>query len=256
MASNLTGAAGDMPVGAAAGVTTDAAQGVAAGATDCAAVAMASGVALFDLDGTLTFHDTFAGFIGGFLRRHPARLRNTWRLPGALAAYGFGGRDRGLLKSRIIRAVLGGERRQEIDGWAAQFAARVLAYGMRHEALTVLRRHRQQGDLLVLLSASPDLYVPEIGRLLGMDRVICTEIRYEGDRLDGALLTPNRRGVEKLRCLEALRGEFPVARFSAYGNAASDLPHLAAADSPLLVNANGRARRQAAKIGVPVGDWR
>ncbi|MBS0613630.1 MAG: HAD-IB family hydrolase [Proteobacteria bacterium] len=217
---------------------------------------VATGVAIFDLDGTLTFRDTFAGFIGGFLRRHPARLWNLWPLPGALAAYGFGGRDRGLLKSRIIRAVLRGERRQEIEGWAAQFAAQVLAYGMRREALAVLRRHRQQGDLLVLLSASPDLYVPEIGRRLGTDRVICTQIRYEGDRLEGGLVTPNRRGVEKLRCLEALRGEFPAARFSAYGNATSDLAHLAAADSPLLVNANSRARRQAAKLGVAVGDWR
>ncbi len=41
-------------------------------------------VAVFDLDGTLTFHDTLMQFLASFLRRHPRRCLGLWRLPFAL----------------------------------------------------------------------------------------------------------------------------------------------------------------------------
>lgn len=219
---------------------------------------MASGpsnLAVFDLDGTLSFHDTFVVFLAGYLRRHPARWRGA---PGAvlsLAGYLVGMHDRGMLKSRLIRAFMGGASHQDIESWSQEFSLQLMDRGMRREALAALQEHRRRGDYLILLSASPDLYVPEIGRLLGMHRVICTRIRYEAGRLDGGLLTPNRRGREKLRCLESLREEFPDASISAYGNASSDLAHLAAADHPMLVNAGARARHRASRLGIPVGSW-
>ncbi len=212
-------------------------------------------LAVFDLDGTLSFRDTFAAFVAGYLRRHPARLIGTPGAALALAAWCVGVLDRGQLKSRLIRAFMGGDSRQDIEHWSRAFSSQLVDHGMRPEALEALQAHRQRGDCLILLSASPDLYVPEIGRLLGMHRVICTRIRFEGDRLQGGLLTLNRRGREKLRCLEALREEFPDASISAYGNAASDLAHLAAADHPMLVNGRLCARRRAVRIGIRVGDW-
>jgi phosphoserine phosphatase len=43
----------------------------------------------------------------------------------------------------------------------------------------------------------------------------------------------------------------------AYGNAASDLPHLLLADEPRLVNPDAAARRAAARRGLlPYADWR
>ena len=119
-----------------------------------------------------------------------------------------------------------------------------------------MEAHRRAGDRLVLLSASPDLYVPRIGALLGFATTICTEMIWHGERLDGALKTLNRRGEEKRRCIEALRAQYPAASIAAYGNSASDLPHLCVATHPLLVNGNSAARREAAARGVPVADWR
>jgi len=107
----------------------------------------------------------------------------------------------------------------------------------------------------VLLSASPDLYVPRIGRQLGFEKTLCTEIAWAADRLDGTLLTPNRRGEEKRRCLEALRREYPGLPVVAYGNSGSDLPHMIDAERALLVNADGAARRAANRAGIAVGDW-
>jgi phosphatidylglycerophosphatase C len=214
-------------------------------------------VALFDLDGTLTWRDTLLPFLAGYVVRHPVRLWRLWRLPPALLDYALGARDRGRLKSQLIRAVLGGEPRARIDAWAAAF---VLALGPRRRfraaALARLDAHRAAGDHLVLLSASPDLYVPLIGRQLGFERVMCTEIAWAGERLDGRLKSPNRRGQEKVHCLDWLRGQYPNVPVVAYGNSASDLAHMSRADRALLVNANAGARRRAAQLAIPVAHWR
>jgi phosphatidylglycerophosphatase C len=216
----------------------------------------AGGVALFDLDGTLTFHDTLMPFLLSFLAAHPARLARAWQLAPALAGY-VRSRDRGELKSRIIRLAMGGARREEIEAHARNYVQRLEPRGVfRAGALATVEAHRAAGDHLVLLSASPDLYVPLIGEHLRFERTLCTEVLWDGDRLNGALRTANRRGTEKVRCLEWLRTQYPGASIVAYGNSDSDLPHMRRADRAVLVNAGSRARRLATELGIATADWR
>ncbi len=212
-------------------------------------------VALFDLDGTLTWHDTLVPFLLGFLWRHPRRLPGLWRVP--FAVIGFAAdRHRGKLKSRVIRAVLGGESRTVIEAWAEAFVNDLKPrHRFRAAALAKLESHRAAGDHLVLLSASPDLYVPRIGSLLGFERTVCTEVLWQGDRLDGTLKTPNRYGAEKSLCLAWLRTQYPGLPIAAYGNSASDLDHMRSADRAMLVNANTAARGLAEKAGIPTAVW-
>jgi phosphatidylglycerophosphatase C len=212
-------------------------------------------VALFDLDGTLTWHDTLLPFLLGFLRRRPHKALKLWRLPFALARY-WQDRDRGALKSSVIRIIMGGVRRDVIDAWAQAFVEQLEAkQRFRPLALAVVEAHRTAGDHLVLLSASPDLYVPLIGRMLGFERTLCTELEWRGDHLDGRLKTANRRGEEKLVCLTWLRGQYRNLPMIAYGNSASDLDHLRQADRALLVNGDGAARRLAARWNIAVSNW-
>jgi phosphatidylglycerophosphatase C len=191
----------------------------------------------------------------GYLRQHAVRwLRVPAALP-SLARYALGRMDRGELKSIWIAAALGGCTRAEIEGWTARFVPRLIESGLIGDARARLEQHRRAGDYLVLLSASPDLYVPEIGRALGFAETLCTGIEWADGRLTGRLSTPNRRGAEKARCLAALRVEHPGLAVTAYGNAASDLVHLALAEHGVLVNGSPRARRQAHKLGVSCVRW-
>ena len=207
------------------------------------------------MDGTITWRDTLLPFLLGFVRRRPDRALKLWRLPIALARY-WQQRDRGALKSSVIRMLMRGERRTVLDAWAQDFVAQLKPkHQFRPLALAVLEAHRAAGDHLVLLSASPDLYVPLIGELLGFERTLCTEVEWQGERLDGRLKTPNRRGEEKLHCLAWLRKQYPGSAVIAYGNSASDLDHLRQADRALLVNADSAARRLAAKWNVAVSYW-
>jgi phosphatidylglycerophosphatase C len=212
-------------------------------------------VALFDLDGTLTWRDTLLPFLLGFLRRRPHKILKLWRLPLALFRY-WRDRDRGALKSSMIRMIMGGERRDVLDAWAHAFVEQFKPkQRFRPLALAVLEAHRAAGDHLVLLSASPDLYVPLISQLLGFERTLCTELEWRGDRLDGRLKTANRRGEEKLVCLNWLRGHYRNLPIIAYGNSASDVDHLRQADRALLVNGDNAARRLAARWNIAVSNW-
>jgi phosphatidylglycerophosphatase C len=213
-------------------------------------------VAVFDLDGTLTWHDTLLLFLMSFLRRHPWRVLGLWRMPFAVGRFFVGDRDRGLLKSRVIQMVMGGASRSAVDACADSFvASQAPRRRFRPAALAMLEAHRVAGDHLVLLSASPDLYVPRIGQALRFERTLCTELEWRGDRLVGTLKTANRRGAEKVRCLTWLRTQYPDLPIVAYGNSASDLDHMQHADRALLVNGNAAARALAGRWGIPRSNW-
>jgi phosphatidylglycerophosphatase C len=211
-------------------------------------------IAVFDLDGTITRRDTLIPYLRGWLRRHP----RAGFLTRALASLGrfVLDRDRGRLKSDLLRAGMGGAAAGDVRDWTAEFVAGLGPADILPGALAAIARHRTAGDHLVLLSASVDLYVPDIGRRLGFDETICTEVLWRDGRLDGALASPNRRAEEKLSCVERLQSRYPGAAIVAYGNARSDFPHLRAVDEPVLVNAGGGLRRAAARIGVRTADWR
>ena len=212
---------------------------------------------LFDLDGTITYRDTLFPYVTGFLAHaHRSRLRMA-RLVPTLAAFAVGAADHGAVKSSFIRATLRGATRPQLRAWSDEFVPRIIALGSSPAALAMVQAHREAGDVLVLLSASTDLYVPQIGQALGFNEVICTGVAFDAaGQLDGALTTPNRRGAEKVRCFQALKQQHPGLESVAYGNAGSDLAHLALADVPRLVNASPRTRRLAQAMGIaPFASW-
>jgi phosphatidylglycerophosphatase C len=212
-------------------------------------------LAVFDLDGTITRRDTLLPYVMGFPMSTSRRLLGVLVFLGPLFLFAIGRRDHGQLKSAFIRSVLRGQTRAKIDSWTARFVPALLGQGVFADALSTIERHRHDGARLVLMSASTDLYVPAIAAALGFDEVICTGVRWEGDRLDGHLTTPNRRGPEKTRCFQELRRKHPGLSTAAYGNAGSDLDHLRLAEHPLLVNAPLSARRKAARLGIPHAHW-
>ena len=212
-------------------------------------------LAVFDLDGTITRHDTLVPYIAGFLKPAPWRWLGLLAVVPSVGLYALRSTDRGRLKASLIKWTLGGATRAQIESWNERFVPALLRDGLFADAVARISQHRSDGDRLVLMSASTDLYVPAVGRALGFDEVICTGVRWDADRLRGDLTTPNRRGDEKARCFNVLRGQHPGLTTVAYGNAGSDLPHLRLADHGYLVNGSSSARREAATLGVETVLW-
>jgi phosphatidylglycerophosphatase C len=210
---------------------------------------------VFDLDGTITRRDTLFPYVLGFLWRHPWRLPRMLGVLPACVRFVVGRADQGDVKAAFIHATLGGVGRAQLQQWTTQYLQQLLARGVLHEARQRIERHRRYGDHLVLLSASTDLYVPELASALGFAEAVCTQVEWREDVLVGYLTTPNRRGQEKVRCFARLRVQHPLRRFAAYGNAGADIPHLRMADRPLLVNGSRSARAEARRLGIPQETW-
>jgi phosphoserine phosphatase len=202
-----------------------------------AATATVMRLVFFDLDGTISRRDTLVPYaLQHALRRRPWRLLWLPRVLPIVIRFALGGSDRGELKGALIAALLGSLTRDDIDAWNESYLPGLLRERVFPAALERIREHRGAGDRLVLMSASVDLYVPDIGRRLGFDATICSGVRDD----------------EKAVQLRAEVARHPGLPTVAYGNSASDLPHMVLAGHAVLVNPNAALRRAAEACGHQV----
>lgn len=208
-------------------------------------------IAAFDVDGTLTRRDTLLPFL--------QRLCGTQRLARALARHGLalsamvaGRVDRDAVKDALLVHLLAGWDAEEVRSAGVAYARFLMeADRLRPDTVARLRQHQDTGHRVVLVSASPEVYLGPLGRLLGVDAVLCSALEEHPDgRLSGRLAGRNCRGPEKVTRLEAwLDGEAPADRpyLYAYGDSAGDRELLARADVGTLV----RPRRPLTALPSP-----
>jgi HAD superfamily phosphoserine phosphatase-like hydrolase len=213
-------------------------------------------LALFDMDKTLTDRASWTPWLF-----HYARTEAPWRLalaPLLLApvlGFGLGLLDRRGLKQATQRLMLGPRTEgARVRRAAAAFAARFGARHERPEALAAIAAARAAGFEPGIATASPRYYVEALAARWGIERVIATENRWEGDRLIPAIRGENCYGPAKLRMVLAALGARPErVRFAT--DHESDLAVLLWADEPLCVSPSSELRRAAAARGWPVVDW-
>jgi phosphatidylglycerophosphatase C len=185
-------------------------------------------VAAFDFDGTLVERDSLLPFLQrvcGTAAVVRALALESPRLAGLAA-----GGDRDLLKARLFGRLLAGRRVVDLERVVHEYAEHVTARRLRSDMLDVVDWHRREGHELVIVSASPELYLVPIGRLLDFDAVLGTRLEVDDDgRLTGRLTGRNVRGAEKVARVQAHLGEGPL-RLWAYGDSGGDRELLALAD--------------------------
>lgn len=191
-------------------------------------------VAAFDFDGTLTRRDTLLPFLVQLCG--PSRV--AWALASeapVLASVALGRGDRDAGKARLLARVLAGRPLAAVQAVVDSYAADVTARRLRPDTVTRLRWHVRNGHDVVVVSASPELYVAPIVRRLGVPTVLATGLEVDAaDRLTGRLLGANVRGPEKERRLREHLGSEPVTLY-AYGDSTGDRELLAMADVGLQV---------------------
>ena len=197
-------------------------------------------VVAFDVDGTLTRRDCVVPFLW---RLGAARLvlGLARRAPSVIAAAAR--RDRDRLKSIATAAAFGGRSMASVEPVATAFG-RDIERWLRDDTSARLSWHRQQGHTVLLVSASYQLYLDVLGRALGVDAVLATQLASESGTYTGALAGENCRGPEKLRRLDAwllrregVEGGRRGVVLWAYGDSAGDRELLAAADHPVWAKA-------------------
>jgi phosphatidylglycerophosphatase C len=190
-------------------------------------------VAAFDVDGTLTRSDC----VVPFLRRTvgtPTLVARMLRSPLSLARAAVR-RDRNALKAASAAATFRGLPLAEVEADAAVFAREVYDTGLRNDVVEALRGHVDDGHIVVLVSASFEVYLRPLADLLGARDVLAVRLETDGAGiLTGGLDGPNCRGPEKVVRLHEwldrhLDGRAAV-HLSAYGDSTGDRELLADAD--------------------------
>ncbi|MDP8976214.1 MAG: HAD-IB family hydrolase [Actinomycetota bacterium] len=206
-------------------------------------------IAAFDLDGTLTRGDTLLPFLRrarGRTRVSRALVVHSLILTRAIAV----GHGRDGAKESLLADLLHHQDVSALRTTAASFAEEVVRRRLRPAVLERVRAHQRAGHELVIVSASPEIYVDPIGRLLGFDATLAT--RLEADprgRLTGRIAGVNCRGAEKTARFRAWAGDAPLILY-AYGDSAGDRELLAAADIAFRL----RRGRWHGVEGRPVGE--
>jgi phosphatidylglycerophosphatase C len=201
--------------------------------------------AIFDLDGTITRRDTYLEFLLRMLMRMPEKWPRVYSLGLAVCRHKAGFKDNTWLKEEFLRVILGGMAQDVLEQHGERFAAAVMRTGVRPEVLQRIESHKSNGDLTIMSTASPDLYVRPLAERLGMDVVHCSRTEWSGaDCLTGRLSGGNCHGREKVRRLAALFGkERPLWHVVIYTDHHSDLPLLLWADKAVVVQPTRRMMR-------------
>jgi phosphatidylglycerophosphatase C len=209
----------------------------------------APAVAAFDLDGTLTDGGSVVAWltaVAGATAVRRAIVRHA--LPLLVGAVRSGA-DADEAKEALFAAVLQGRELKEVDAVSADFAASHVRRHVRPEVLARLAEHLEHGHAVVVVSASPTLYVAKIAGALGAHGAAATDLAVVDGRLTGRYEGANCRGAEKLRKVTALLTSLGIGQVGvdrplyAYGNSRGDLRLLAAAQRPVDVSRLGRLGR-------------
>ncbi len=201
-------------------------------------------VAAFDLDGSLTE----GGSVWRWLR-HIAGSRAVFRaaLPlsialmiGAIRSGPWADRA----KERLFHALLTGRDLDEVRDESRTFALAHLEHAGRAKVLNRLDWHRAQGHDVVIVSASPQIYVEVVAEALSAQGAIGTRLGVDArGALTGSYLGRNCRGAEKMRRLDEWieqRHYETTPVIYAYGNSRGDRRLLKGATYPFDVGKLGR----------------
>ena len=189
---------------------------------------MAQKLILFDFDGTLTTKDTMIEFIR-FVRGGGKSLWSyAWLFPTLFGMkMGWVANDRA--KVRLLKHHFAGMSRQDLEGFAKRFCKEVVPGLLRPEGIRVLEAYRADGDRVILVSASLELWLKPWAEDRDIE-LLSTKGAWEGDRFTGELDGPNCNGEEKVRRVRAHVREEIYSEVIAYGDSSGDKAMLAMAD--------------------------
>lgn len=179
-------------------------------------------VAVFDFDGTITYADSFLPFL-----RHVRGFAGFWirffLLSPVLALHQAGVISNTRTKELFLKWFLGGRSVRALKESAETFSAGRLGSLVNPLAMVRVAWHRDRGHRLILLSASPELYLCDWVNRNGFEHVIGTRLASKDGVLTGRIDGRNCHGAEKVERLKSELGDLAAYEIYSYGDSRSDL---------------------------------
>jgi HAD superfamily hydrolase (TIGR01490 family) len=209
--------------------------------------------AFFDLDKTVIARAAMAAFRSPLYARGLLDRRGLARmLFGHLVYLHLGANEQRLARMResVLRLTAGWDQEQ-VRAIVEEALEEVVVPIIYAEALELIEQHRAAGDLVVIVSASPEEIVAPLGRHLGADSTIASRAAVDAaGRYTGAM-SFYAYGTYKADAMRALAADegIDLAGSFAYSDSYTDVPMLEAVGHPVAVNADRVLQRLARERG-------
>ena len=212
--------------------------------------------AFFDLDLTITNRDSFRYY----LRQHYLSNWQLWPFLPWIVTFGV------LRKFRLVslqtfkeKSLISLTKKNEthIKAIGEDFFLSNLKKTIRKKAYEKVQFHKGKGDLVFIISASPDIYVHSISDHLGCDGYFCTELAYSDGKFRGKFQGNDSLGPEKINTVKKIAKNYALelAECYAYSDHHSDLPLLKCVGQPVAITPTHKLREIALSEGWPIEDW-
>ncbi|MBJ9985291.1 HAD-IB family hydrolase [Acinetobacter sp. S40] len=199
-------------------------------------------LALFDFDGTLCTKDSFTGFIFYTLSKRHIMRKGLKILPW-IQAYYLKLYPADAMRAKLFTTMFKGNSAEQLQQLGQDYA-KTLLKSLDSQLLQRLLQHQSQGDKVVLVSASIDLYLKPVCELLNID-LICTQVEILNGIITGEYSTPDCSSEQKKIRIHNAYHLNDYAHVYAYGNSYEDLEMFSLADSCYMVGEDQQLPRLA-----------
>ena len=187
-------------------------------------------LALFDLDGTLTHTDTFLAFLK-FVHGKRGFYLGMMRISPYLVPYKLGLYPNWRAKEKALGQFLEGMKHSDVKKYGESFSQDVLPDLLRPKAMDRFNFHKQQGDHLLIVSASCEEWVKPWASAQEV-QAVCTRLIVKDGIVTGQIKGLNNYGPEKTRRIKELVDIQEFDEIHAYGDSRGDREMLELATHP------------------------
>lgn len=188
-------------------------------------------IAAFDFDGTITQKDTFidfaksslstSKFIAGLLLFSPLLCLVATKLI-----------EGGLVKEKLFSFWFKGWSKEDYHNAAEKYCSTQFDTLIRPKALDCIKKHRQDGHQIFIVSACTEEVLKPFAKRFGIDEVnvLGTKTEFINNKLTGRFYGANCKGIEKVNRLKKIIPNRDSYIIFAYGDSAGDKELLSFAD--------------------------
>jgi len=176
---------------------------------------------LCDFDGTLTRGDTLLQFLLFSVPIPKLLLGGILLIFRFLGLFISGKWSNATGKATVLEVYFKGESAENLIALGKEFYQQKLPRLIRPELLKKLRAYRQDGQTVVIVSASLDIWLAPFCEAENFG-LLCTELAFISGKFNGKFATPNCNGIEKARRIQEAYALDDYDRIFAYGNSNGD----------------------------------
>jgi HAD superfamily hydrolase (TIGR01490 family) len=211
--------------------------------------------AFFDMDKTVLRIDTGMSWMRFLHQRGELSSLGLARAVYWSLLYKVARLDMESLAARLT-ADLAGEPESELIEKCAVWHRDHVADQVASAARRAIERHRQRGDLIVMLTGSTQYAAEQVSAGLDIQHILCSRLEVEGGAFTGRLAALCF-GHHKVTMAEAFAAEHGVCLDSSYfySDSFNDLPMLQRVGTAIAINPDARLRRHARRAGWSIERW-